>query len=200
MWGSSKSCAPSFRTACPGQPLHSKRLPFLRNVITIDSRQKGCYTWEEAMALGDPGAPVEEVQRRPPPMRQARRVQYAVHLRHHRLPQGRYAHPLQRGEQRQGHRRLHGPLHRRQADDPGAHVPLLRHGAGHDRRHDPRHHHVPHPRLLPPEGPGLHQPGADHRLPRGAHHVYCHAGATRTSTRPTSPTCARASWPASPAR
>ena len=39
-----------------------------------------------------------------------------------------------------------------QHDDPGAHVPLLRHGAGHDRRHDPRHHHVPHPRLLSREG------------------------------------------------
>ena len=93
----------------------------------------------------------------PPPDPPGRRVQHAVHLRHHRLPQGGHAHPLQRGEQRQGHRRLHGPFHRGQADDPGAHVPLLRHGAGHDRRYDPRHHHVPHHRLLPQKGPGLHQ-------------------------------------------
>ena len=33
--------------------------------------------------------------------------------RHHGLPKGGHAYPLQRGEQRQqGHRRLHGPLHR----------------------------------------------------------------------------------------
>ena len=40
-------------------------------------------------------------QRSAPPgrgHRQKRCVQYAVHLRHHRLPQGRHAHPLQRGE------------------------------------------------------------------------------------------------------
>ncbi|MCQ2354135.1 MAG: AMP-binding protein [Clostridia bacterium] len=29
--------------------LHSKRLPFLRNVITVGYRQKGCITWEEAL-------------------------------------------------------------------------------------------------------------------------------------------------------
>ncbi len=33
----------------PGQPLHCKRLPFLRNVITVGFRQKGCLTFEEAM-------------------------------------------------------------------------------------------------------------------------------------------------------
>ena len=31
--------------------------------------------------------------------------------------------------------------------------------------------------FLSPEGPALHQPGADHGLPWCAHHVYCHAGA-----------------------
>ncbi len=31
-------------------PLHSKRLPFLRNVITVGYKQNGCMTWEEAMA------------------------------------------------------------------------------------------------------------------------------------------------------
>ena len=36
-----------------GQMLHSRRLPFLRNVVTIDSDQPGCYTWEEANALAD---------------------------------------------------------------------------------------------------------------------------------------------------
>ena len=32
-----------------GEPLHCKRLPFLRNVITVGFRQKGCLTFEEAM-------------------------------------------------------------------------------------------------------------------------------------------------------
>ena len=34
-------------------PLHSKRLPFLRNVITVDFRQNGSLTFEEAMARSD---------------------------------------------------------------------------------------------------------------------------------------------------
>ena len=33
-----------------GQPLHCSRLPFLRNVITVGFRQKGCLTFEEAMS------------------------------------------------------------------------------------------------------------------------------------------------------
>ena len=32
-----------------GEPLHCKRLPFLRNVITVGFRQKGCLTFDEAM-------------------------------------------------------------------------------------------------------------------------------------------------------
>ena len=32
-----------------GEPLHCARLPFLRNVITVGFRQKGCFTFEEAM-------------------------------------------------------------------------------------------------------------------------------------------------------
>ncbi|MDD3242567.1 MAG: AMP-binding protein [Eubacteriales bacterium] len=46
-----------------GKPLHSKRLPFLRNVITVDSRQPGCMTWDDAIALA-PSVPAEEVYRR----------------------------------------------------------------------------------------------------------------------------------------
>jgi len=41
-----------------------------------------------------------------------RRVQHAVHLRHHGLPKRRDAHALQHRQQRQVHRRLHGLLHR----------------------------------------------------------------------------------------
>ena len=45
-----------------GQPLHCKRLPFLRNVITIDYKQRGCLTFDEAMARSEL-VPLEEVQR-----------------------------------------------------------------------------------------------------------------------------------------
>ncbi len=34
----------------PGEPLHCKRLPFLRNVITVGFRMPGCLTFEEAVA------------------------------------------------------------------------------------------------------------------------------------------------------
>ena len=34
-------------------PLHSRRLPFLRNVITVDFRQNGSLTFEEAMARSE---------------------------------------------------------------------------------------------------------------------------------------------------
>ena len=33
----------------PGAPLHCKRLPFLRNVITVGFKQPGCLTFDEAM-------------------------------------------------------------------------------------------------------------------------------------------------------
>ena len=45
-----------------GESLHCKRLPFLRNVITVDFRQPGCLTFDEAMARADL-VPLEEVHR-----------------------------------------------------------------------------------------------------------------------------------------
>ncbi len=54
---------PELQTAVPGQPLHCKRLPFLRNVITVGYRQKGCLTWDEAINFST-NVPVEEVYRR----------------------------------------------------------------------------------------------------------------------------------------
>ena len=45
-----------------GNPLHCKRLPFLRNVITVDFKQPGSLTFDEAMARADLG-PVEKVYR-----------------------------------------------------------------------------------------------------------------------------------------
>ena len=54
---------PELETAEAGKPLHCKRLPFLRNIVTVGYRQKGCMTWEEALALA-PRTPMEEVRRR----------------------------------------------------------------------------------------------------------------------------------------
>ncbi len=45
-----------------GSPLHAKRLPFLRNVITVGFRQKGCLTWAEACERASQ-VPVSEVYR-----------------------------------------------------------------------------------------------------------------------------------------
>ena len=43
------SLCPEIVDTKPGEPLHCKRLPFLRNVITVGFKQKGCLTFEEAM-------------------------------------------------------------------------------------------------------------------------------------------------------
>ncbi len=40
---------PELEKTDAGQPLHSKRLPFLRNIITIGFRMNGCLKWEEAL-------------------------------------------------------------------------------------------------------------------------------------------------------
>ena len=41
---------PEIKDTKPGEPLHSKRLPFLRNVITVGFKQPGCLTFDEAMS------------------------------------------------------------------------------------------------------------------------------------------------------
>jgi fatty-acyl-CoA synthase len=58
-----KELCPELETAEAGKPLHLKRLPFLRNIITVDSKQKGCLTWDEAIALAD-RVPIEVVYHR----------------------------------------------------------------------------------------------------------------------------------------
>ncbi|MDY4977070.1 MAG: AMP-binding protein [Clostridia bacterium] len=50
--GIMKELCPELATSKPGQ-LYSIRLPELRNIITVDSKQPGCYTWEEAVALSE---------------------------------------------------------------------------------------------------------------------------------------------------
>lgn len=58
-----KELCPELETAPKGKPLRIKRLPFLRNIITCQSPLKGCYTWEEAVALAEK-TPAEDVYRR----------------------------------------------------------------------------------------------------------------------------------------
>ena len=58
-----KELCPELETAEAGKPLHMQRLPFLRNIITVDSKQKGCLTWDEAIKMAD-RTPIEEVWRR----------------------------------------------------------------------------------------------------------------------------------------
>ncbi len=46
----------------PGQPLHARRLPFLRNVITVGFRMPGALTWEESLEYAA-RTPIEEIRR-----------------------------------------------------------------------------------------------------------------------------------------
>ena len=58
-----KELCPELAETESGKPLYAKRLPFLRNVITVDSEQPGCLTWAAAMDRAGE-TPVEEVYRR----------------------------------------------------------------------------------------------------------------------------------------
>ena len=53
---------PELAETKPGEPLHSKRLPFLRNVITVGFRQKGCMDWNDALERAA-RVPLREVYR-----------------------------------------------------------------------------------------------------------------------------------------
>ena len=46
----------------PGRPLHCKRLPFLRNVITVGFRMNGALTWDESLEYAS-RTPIEEIRR-----------------------------------------------------------------------------------------------------------------------------------------
>ena len=61
--GIMKELCPELATAEAGKPLHMKRLPFLRNIVTVDSKQPGCLTWEEALERAEE-VPVERVYQR----------------------------------------------------------------------------------------------------------------------------------------
>jgi len=54
---------PEINSKADDEPLHSKRLPFLRNIITVGFKKKGCLTWEKALEKAAL-VPKEEVKRR----------------------------------------------------------------------------------------------------------------------------------------
>ncbi len=54
---------PELQTLTPGNPLYSKNLPFLRNVVTVGFTMDGCLTWEQMLSRSSL-VPREEVRRR----------------------------------------------------------------------------------------------------------------------------------------
>ncbi len=54
---------PELKEKQKAQPLYSKKLPFLRNVVTVGFELDGCYEWEEMMQLSA-SVPKSEVSRR----------------------------------------------------------------------------------------------------------------------------------------
>ena len=57
-----KTLCPELEKVQQGKQLHSKRLPFLRNVITVGFKMKGALTWSEALERSKE-VPLQEVQR-----------------------------------------------------------------------------------------------------------------------------------------
>jgi fatty-acyl-CoA synthase len=58
-----RELCPELEALEPGKPLHSKRLPFLRNIITVCAKLPGCLTWEDALAKAQ-ATPIEMVYQR----------------------------------------------------------------------------------------------------------------------------------------
>ena len=54
---------PELENHTPGKPLYSRKLPFLRNIVTVGFKMKGCLDWDEMMARSSM-VPREEVLRR----------------------------------------------------------------------------------------------------------------------------------------
>jgi len=54
---------PELKTTKPGEPLYSKKLPLLRNVVTVGFKMDGCLEWKDFMKRSSL-VPKEEVRRR----------------------------------------------------------------------------------------------------------------------------------------
>ena len=61
-WKIINEICPELKDTKPGEALHAKRLPFLRNVITVGFRGRGCLTFEEAMDRSGM-VPVEQIRK-----------------------------------------------------------------------------------------------------------------------------------------
>ena len=58
-----KELCPELAGHDPFHPLHTRRFPFLRNIITVESRQEGCLTWEDALSMASRVEPAEVTRR-----------------------------------------------------------------------------------------------------------------------------------------
>ncbi len=56
-----KELCPELETCKKGE-INSKKFPYLKNIITIESENKGCYSWQEAMDMAE-NVPYEEVEK-----------------------------------------------------------------------------------------------------------------------------------------
>ena len=61
--GIMEELCPEAKSLNPGEPLYSKRLPFLRNIVTVGFKMEGCLEWDEMMERSSM-VPKEEVRRR----------------------------------------------------------------------------------------------------------------------------------------
>lgn len=62
--GIMKELCPELQSCKPGE-LNSEKFPYLKNIITVDSKQNGCFTWDEAIELSKnvPYSDIEKVRR-----------------------------------------------------------------------------------------------------------------------------------------
>ena len=58
-----ETLCPELLDLAPGKPLHSAKLPFLKNIVTVGFKMDGCLDWDGMMSRAD-SVPAAEVRRR----------------------------------------------------------------------------------------------------------------------------------------
>ena len=58
-----ETLCPELRDLAPGKPLHSAKLPFLKNIVSVGFKMDGCLDWDGMMSRAD-SVPAAEVRRR----------------------------------------------------------------------------------------------------------------------------------------
>ncbi len=58
-----ETLCPELCDLAPGKPLHSAKLPFLKNIVTVGFKMDGCLDWDGMMSRAD-SVPAAEVRRR----------------------------------------------------------------------------------------------------------------------------------------